>query len=418
MKILHVISMGYVCGGAEKSVVLLRDSLRQRGHDVKVMASDRDPAVPHYSDYECRHIQGGPLKHLWSVSAHKTLRKALADFQPDVVHFHTMGELSPSVLYALNGTPALLTVHGPEEYTMNMLEWYLSPEAFKGAVDMNNLTPLGRAQYMFFRYVQRPLYKRGFRRLSVMVSPSKYLADQLAKEAYDVPIQQIYNGIVLPEQQPLPAEPALLYVGRLEHVKGVDVLLQAMPDILKKVPSATLRVVGDGPDRARLEALAAELGITPAVTFMGWQQDVFAELAKARVVVVPSVWPENLPTVVIEALAVGRPVIGTRVGGIPELVLHDFSGRIVTPSDSLALANAASDLLLDANLQTMADAARASAKRFSIDSFVGNIESLYSSLAKERLLAASKQKKQADHAGYAVTDNPGVADPHQAFVSP
>jgi glycosyltransferase involved in cell wall biosynthesis len=361
---------------------LLSDSLRRRGHDVKIMASDRDPDVLHFSDYECRHIQGGPLKHLWSTSAHKTLRHAIADFKPDVVHFHTMGELSPSVLFALDGTPALLTVHGPEEYTITMLEWYLSPGAFKGEVDMRNLTPLGRAHYMFFRYLQRPLYKRGFRRLSVMVSPSKYLADQLAKEEYDVPVQHIYNGIVLPDQQPLPTEPALLYVGRLDHVKGVDILLKAMPEILKKAPAATLRIVGDGPDRARLEALAVELGITRAVIFVGWQNDVFSELAKARVVVVPSIWPENLPTVVIEALAAGRPVVGTRVGGIPELVIHDFSGRIVTPNDSLALANAASDLLLDPALQIMADAAHASAKRFSVDTFVGNVESLYAGLAK------------------------------------
>lgn len=158
MRILQVISMGYVCGGAERSVLLLRDNLAKRGHEVKIMASDRDPQEPHYTDYECRHIQGGPFKHLWSVSAYKTLKKALAEFKPDVVHFHTMGELSPSVLFALGKTPALLTVHGPEEYTATMLEWYLAPELFNGPVDVHHLTPAGRLQYIFFRYFQRPLY--------------------------------------------------------------------------------------------------------------------------------------------------------------------------------------------------------------------------------------------------------------------
>jgi glycosyltransferase involved in cell wall biosynthesis len=382
MKILQVVSMGYVCGGAEKSVLLLRDNLVKRGHEVKIMASDRDPNEPHYSDYECRHIQGGPLKHLWSMSAYKTLRRAVREFKPDVVHFHTMGELSPSALFALRGTPALLTVHGPEEYTLTMLEWYLSPQAYRGDVDLRNLTLWGHAHYNFFRYFQRPLYKLGFRYLSLIISPSKYLANQLAKEGFDVPVQQIYNGITLPKPQPLPAEPALLYVGRLEHVKGVEVLLKAMPGILKAMPEVTLRIVGDGPDRSRLEGLARELGTAKAVTFAGWQKDAISEYSKARLLVVPSVWPENLPTVVLEALAVGRPIIGTRVGGIPELVEDGVSGSIVAPNDSEALATATTDLLQRKDLQTMANAAQASAQRFAIETFVSNIEAAYKGLIR------------------------------------
>ncbi|HSE61326.1 MAG TPA: glycosyltransferase [Candidatus Saccharimonadales bacterium] len=382
MKILQVISMGYVCGGAERSVLLLRDALTKRGHQVKIMASDRDPEQPHYTDYECRHIQGGPLKHLWSMSAYKTLKKAIAEFQPDIVHFHTMGELSPSVLFALGKTPALLTVHGPEEYTLTMLEWYLAPASFNGPVSLGNLTLAGRLHYAFFRYFQRPLYKMGFRHLSGIISPSRYLANQLAREEYDVPIQHIYNGIVLPEQQPLPSEPVILYVGRLEHVKGVDVLLRALPAVVAANPATRLRIVGDGPDCTRLEALAAELGVQHSVTFVGWQKDVVAEYAKARLFVIPSVWPENLPTVALEALAVGRPIVGTAVGGIPELVEDGVSGRVVSPGDSDALAQAITSLLADKQLQTKADVAHSGAKRFTIDEFVTRLESVYAGFIK------------------------------------
>ncbi|HKX73566.1 MAG TPA: glycosyltransferase family 4 protein [Candidatus Saccharimonadales bacterium] len=384
MKILHVISMGYICGGAEKSVIMLRDGLLDRGHEVKIMSSDRDADVPHFSDYECRHISGplGLIRHLWSGSAYRTLKRAIREFKPDVVHFHTMGELSPSVLFALGGTPALLTVHGPEEYTETMLEWYLPPTAFNGDVSRKNLTPIGRLHFTFFKYVQRPLYKLGFGRLRLMVSPSKYLAQKLALEGFDVPVGHVYNGIALPNEQPLPAEPNLLYVGRLEHVKGVDVLLRALPGIVTAVPGAHLRIVGDGPERARLEQLAEELGVTNAVTFCGWLKGdaVLAEYAKAKLHIIPSVWPENLPTVAIEALAVGRPIVGSRVGGIPELIEDGVTGEIVTPGDHQELATAITGLLTDKQLAAKATAARVSADRFALSTFITNIEKIYGDL--------------------------------------
>lgn len=381
MKILHVISMGYICGGAEKSVVALRDGLLARGHEVKIMSSDRDPDTAHYSDYECRHISGplGLVRHLWSGSAYRTLKRAVREFKPDVVHFHTMGELSPSVLFALGGTPALLTVHGPEEYTQTMLEWYLPPSAFNGAVSRANLTPVGKLYFTFFKYVQRPLYKLGFKRLKLMVSPSNYLAQKLAQEAFGVPVVHIYNGIDLPSRQPLPDKPSLLYVGRLEHVKGVEVLLRAMPSIIKRVPGTHVRIVGDGPDRERLEALARELGVVKSVTFCGWLKGnaVLEEYKRAKVHVIPSVWPENLPTVAIEALAVGRPIAGSRVGGIPELIKDGVTGAVVPPGDHKALSAAITGLLSDKKLSAKADAARASASRFTLDTFIANIEKLY-----------------------------------------
>lgn len=388
MKILHVISMGHICGGAEKSVVMLRDGLQARGHIVKIMSSDRDPNVPHFSDYECRHIHAktplGIFRHLWSASAYQTLKHAIADFAPDVVHFHTMGELSPSVLFALGKTPALLTVHGPEEYTASLLEWYLPPAAFKGDVSKNNFTPLGLAYYIFFKYLQRPIYKIGLKKLKLLVSPSKYLAQKLASERYHVPIVQVYNGIKLPAQQPLPAEQNALYVGRLEHVKGVEVLLRALPKIVAEVPSLQLKIAGDGPDRARLEALAAQLNMTEWVTFCGWLKgkDVLEAYKNAKIQVIPSVWPENLPTVAIEALAVGRPIVGSRVGGIPELIQDGVTGNIVEPGDSDALAKAIIALLKDPNLASKAAAAHTSADRFALDTFITNIQKLYEDITE------------------------------------
>lgn len=388
MKILHVISMGYVCGGAEKSVAMLKQGLESRDHTVKIMSSDRDPDQPHFSDYECKHIKAttplGLLRHLWNGSAYQTLKHAIAEFKPDVVHFHTMGELSPSVLFALGGTPALLTVHGPEEYTATLLEWYLPPQVFKGTVSLANMNLLGFAYYGFFRFLQRPLYKLGFRRLKLMVSPSKYLAQKLVEEHFHVPIAQVYNGIDLPKAAPLPDAKSVLYIGRLEHVKGVEVLLRALPAVTAEVPDVHLNIVGDGPDRARLESLANELVVSEWVTFSGWLQGkaVTHAYKNARVQVVPSIWPENLPTVVIEALAVGRPVIGSRVGGIPELIRDGVTGKIVEPGSSDDLAKALISLLKDPNLANKADAAHTDAERFALPAFITHIEKLYGDITE------------------------------------
>src|SRR4029078_6127942 len=105
--------------------------------------------------------------------------------------------------------------------------------------------------------------------------------------------------------------------------KALDVGLQA----LARVPGASLLVVGDGPDRARLEALSAELGLDGRVRFLGARsrEDVLRTFYAADVAMLPSRW-ENFPHLVVEALAVGTPVIASSVGGIPEIVRDGENG--------------------------------------------------------------------------------------------
>jgi glycosyltransferase involved in cell wall biosynthesis len=390
MKILQVISYGYLAGGAEKSVFLLQQKLQERGHEVKVIASShgQDDPGQRFSDVEFPDIDrpasslaGKAMRYLWYRPAYRTIKTVVSDFKPDVVHFHTMGQLSPSALFAIGGVPGILTVHGPEEYVTGILEWGLPKHLFKDdTITTANLTTLGKAYYLYFGYVQRPLYILGFRKhIRAMLAPSQYMANVLRQEGYGVPIHQVYNGIVLPKHRPLPSKRQLLYVGRLEHVKGVDVLLRAMPAVVKAVPGVHLHVVGDGASRARLEAFVAQQQLQSRVTFCGWLkgQAVNDKYRQSTAVVIPSVWPENLPTVCIEALATGRLVIGSRTGGIPELVQDGVTGRIVPPGDADALAAAIVDLLSQPNLAAASNACAASAQRFAIRSFIERLEDEY-----------------------------------------
>lgn len=396
MRILQVISIGHISGGAEKSVFLLKQGLQDHGHEVMVVASDfhADTSAPTYSDVtfpaldsETRSMPMKLLYHLWYPAAYRCLKEAIREFKPDVVHFHTMGQLSPASIFAVGSTPAVLTVHGPEEYTLNLLEWYLPRTIFKnGDIQLKNLTPEGKFHYAYYRFLQRPLYKLAFRRhLKRLIAPSKYMASLLEKENYKVTINQVYNGIDLPAARPIKKDNRLLYVGRLEHVKGVNILIQAMTKVAAAIPSVHLTVVGDGKVRQELEKYTSDHSLEKNITFKGWVENaqVLQYYYDTSAFVIPSIWPENLPTVCIEALAAGRPVIGSRTGGIPELVSDNKTGRIVEPGNADELASAIKAVLERKDLATWSAQAAQSMQRFDIKTFIKNTEQVYKEITNE-----------------------------------
>lgn len=146
----------------------------------------------------------------------------------------------------------------------------------------------------------------------------------------------------------------LLFVGRLAAVKGLPVLLEAMPFL----EGAILTVIGDGPDRAALETQAASLG--DRVRFLGYQsQAEVAEALKTNDIFVLPSFAEGVPVVLMEAMAAARPVVATRIAGVPELVEDGVSGLLVAPGDRAGLAQELSDLMQDeARQQAMGLAGR------------------------------------------------------------
>lgn len=144
-------------------------------------------------------------------------------------------------------------------------------------------------------------------------------------------------------------------------IKGVALLIDAFARIRAAHPAAHLTLVGDGPERAALEARAAALGLGQAVTFTGYlgQAEVAAQLDASDVFVLPS-FAEGVPVVLMEAMASRRPVIGPRVAGVPELVEDGVSGYVVPPGDPETLFDRIATLLADPALRgRMGDAGRA-----------------------------------------------------------
>ncbi len=162
----------------------------------------------------------------------------------------------------------------------------------------------------------------------------------------------------------------LLFVGRLDAVKGVPLLLDAFAAAFAKHPDATLTVVGDGPARAGLETRAKALAVSGAVTFSGYQaQDaVAAMLEDADLLVLPS-FAEGVPVVLMEAMASHIPVIASRVAGVPELVEDGVTGYVISPGDVDTLADRIDQLLANPALcKRMGQAGRSViATDFNID---------------------------------------------------
>lgn len=148
------------------------------------------------------------------------------------------------------------------------------------------------------------------------------------------------------QPSPVPDAPCLLMVGRLSPEKAPTVLLDAVAMLLRKGVRIELQIVGDGPSRRDIERRIGELRLGNCVHLLGWQSstEIAARMQQCRALVLPS-FAEGLPVVLMEALALGRPVVTTWVAGIPELVEQGRNGWLVPPGSAEALASAMEQVL-------------------------------------------------------------------------
>jgi len=176
-------------------------------------------------------------------------------------------------------------------------------------------------------------------------------------------------------------------VGRLVPAKRYDCLLDAARIVCQAVPEARFLFVGDGPLRNELESRASQLALLPEqVRFLGSRQDV-PDLLSALDVFVLSSEREGLPVSLLEAMAAARPVVATRVGGIPDVIQDGHNGLLVSPHDPAGMAAAVLSLARDGNLsRALAEQARQTAQsRFSVPAVSRRIIALYDALVETKL---------------------------------
>jgi len=171
------------------------------------------------------------------------------------------------------------------------------------------------------------------------------------------------------------------WIGRMTGIKRTDDVLLAFKSLRERGIDARLCLVGDGPDRNEVERRAHELGVMRETLFLGYQEQVASLFAAFDVFILPSA-NEGTPVTAIEALAAGKPVVATRVGGIPDVVRDGEDGFLVAPGDVDAIAERLAQLATDPQLRArMGEAARARVReRYSVERLVDDVDRLYRSL--------------------------------------
>lgn len=174
----------------------------------------------------------------------------------------------------------------------------------------------------------------------------------------------------------------VLYIGRLRPVKGVDRGLKGFKKVLEKHPTAHLALAGEGEQSRALQSLASELGIYDNVTFLGVRNDLPEILSASDSVLIPS-RNEGLPRVAIEAMAAGKPVIATEVGGTPEAIIDGVTGILVMPNDINQMGNAISHLIENVKLQKRLGAAgrKRAIQHYSVEKYISRLDCLYRRLS-------------------------------------
>ncbi len=204
------------------------------------------------------------------------------------------------------------------------------------------------------------------------------VSDALGRVYRELDPVTVHNGIELerfahePVAKNDPAEPpTVVTVSVLRPAKGIEVLIEAA----RSVVGARFLIIGDGPMRAEWTELAARLGVGDRIRWAGHRRDVDALLAGCDLFVHPSL-DDAFPTVLLEAMAAGLPVVASDVGGIPEIVEDGVTGRLVPPGDAGQLAAAINELL--AHPTSMGDAGRARAQReFTTEAWIARLDRVY-----------------------------------------
>lgn len=287
------------------------------------------------------HSERGLLRHFAYLAEACVLLGWFKDEEIAHVHAH-FGTNSATVAMlcrVLGGPPYSFTVHGPEEFD-KALEISLT-EKINRAAFVVAVSSFGRSQ--LYRWCEHEQWSK--------IHIVHCGVDELFLKQPHVPI---------------PDQPRLVCIGRLSEQKGHLLLVEAASQLAAEGKSFKLVFVGDGPLRPKIETLIAQYGLTDHIEITGWasSNDVQQQILASRAMVLPS-FAEGLPVVIMEALALGRPVISTYVAGIPELVEPERCGWLVPPGSVEALT-AAMQKAIELPVEKLEQMGRVGAERVAL----------------------------------------------------
>jgi glycosyltransferase involved in cell wall biosynthesis len=370
-------------GGPSLHVILLSHGLRPLGYETRLVVGRESPregnlrALAAERGVACETMAGlgREIAPLRDVVALVGLVRLMRGWRPAIVHTHTakaglLGRLAaraarvPTVVHTFHGHVLRGYFSPPKEAVFRRLEGFLATAA--------------DALVAVSEQVKRDLVDLGVAPASkIRVIP---LGLELGPLAGELP-----RGVLRGELGIGADTPLVGLVGRLVPIKDVPTFLKAAGHVLERRPDVRFALVGDGEERASLEALRASLGLERAVHFFGWRRELASVYGDLDVVVNAS-RNEGTPVALIEALAAARPVVATAVGGTPDLIGRDERGLLVPPGEPLALARAVLTTLEES------DAARRRAQagrehvlsQHTSERLIRDVDALYRELAIQK----------------------------------
>ncbi len=352
--------------------------MAERGHSVAIIApsatfSSYVESHPRYRLYRLRAVAIDRSRRLLPLLSRRGVDAALRDFRPDVV--------TVSVPFLLSRVVAQVARHRGFPIvgiTSMMPEWFYY-----------NLRPIRPLVRLLNRSLWR-LITSYYNQCDHVVGVTDTALRLLIDHGLRRPASVISNGVPLDVFHPRPRDtalaarlgvpdrPTVLYVGRLDAEKCMDVWIRAIPLVLDRL-DAYFIIGGDGRERRRLEALARSLGVADSVSFIGFRPDDEYPLIFSLGDVFAISSPVELQSIVtLEAAASGLPIVAARAGALPELVRDQENGRLFTSSDPADLAKAILDVLLHpARREQMSARARQSVGQHDFSLTVDRYEQLY-----------------------------------------
>lgn len=399
MKILLVNKFHYLKGGSEKYYFDLAKLLKRHGHEVaffsmkdeKNIKTDCKEYFVENSDMNSKNVFKA-LDVIYSKKNKKAMEEALDDFKPDIVHLNNFQrQLSASIIKPIKKRhiPIVFTAHDLQAIcpAIVMLDSeknicdkcmngkYINCVKKKCVKNSSLKSLLGAIEGKYYRW--NKIYSK---KIDKIIAPSEYFKEMFIKDGIDSDrVEVLHNSIDVKNYDvDIDDKGYAFYYGRLSKEKGIYNLLKAMLSIKDR----RLFVAGDGPEKGNIEQFINENNMNDRVELLGFldSKKIKEYVRKARVVIVPSICRENCPYSVLETLAMGRPIIGSNLGGIPELVKDGEYGYVYNNIEELT--EKMKKLLDEKDLsEKMGKNAKNSAiERFSRDTYYNKILKLYKEL--------------------------------------
>ncbi len=363
MKILQVNKFHYPRGGADQYFLDLARRQAEAGHEVAVFSMDHPKNLPtpwaryfvsrlSFNDGRLLSKLRAPGRMLYSFEAKRKFRILIDDFQPDIIHCHNIyHQLSPSILDVarVRKIPVVMHLHDYKLISANHAMYAPGPGGGhhcrpghyaaclrRRCVKDSLAATLLAILEMWLHHSVLKIYERC---VTVFIAPSRFMKETVV--SYGQPeekVRVIYNPVDKATTVASPGDPAkstddyLLYFGRLSPEKGVETLIAAVAKSGDK-----LKIAGAGESSDSLKMLAVKSGAP--VEFLDFMEkdSLWPLISGARAIVLPSIWGENMPLSLLEAMNAGKIVIASAVGGLPEIIHDGVSGLLFRPGDVVDL---------------------------------------------------------------------------------